>query len=248
MKKDSFGDRMKGFENINRVQLPARMPVMIRIDGCHFHTFTKGMEKPFDTKLTKAFWETCKYLAQNIMGCKLVYHQSDEITLLLVNYEKLTSQSWFDNNLQKIVSVAASMTTAKFNEEIKKYYPNKPLATFDARAWIVPREEVCNTFLWRQQDATKNSISMVAQANFAHKELQGLNGKEMQDKLMREKGIVWNNLPIWQKRGMCIKKANYFLEDGTRRTRWVEDWDTPIFSEERIYIEKFVYPNQKINA
>jgi tRNA(His) 5'-end guanylyltransferase/uncharacterized protein (DUF433 family) len=199
------------------------------------------MQKPFDEDLTNAFWETCKYLAENIMGCKLVYHQSDEITLLLTNYDKLTTESWFDNGIQKIASVAASLATAKFNEVMRAKYPQKELATFDARAWVVPHDEVCNAFLWRQQDASKNSISMVAQANFPHKELQNLNGKQMQEKLWQEKGINWNDLPVWQKRGVCIIKENYQLEGGATRTRWIVDHETPIFSQDRQYINQFVY-------
>lgn len=241
-KYDDFSVRMKEYEAANRFKLPKRMPVMIRIDGCHFHTFTKGLVKPFDSDLTDAFWETCKYLAQNIMGCKLVYHQSDEITLLLTNYDKLTTQSWFDNNLQKIVSVASSMVTAKFNEEIRKSYPDKPLATFDARAWVLPNDEVCNAFLWRQQDATKNSISMVAQANFPHKQLQGLNGSQMQEKLFQEKGINWNDLPVWQKRGVCIIKKETDVGNNVMRSKWVVDHETPIFSQDREYVDQFVYP------
>lgn len=202
--KNDFGNRMKEYENAYRLSLPRRLPVIIRIDGAHFHTFTRGMTKPFDEKLIFALWETCKYLAYNIMGCKLVYHQSDEISLLLTNYDKLTTQSWFENNLQKMVSISASLATAKFNEEIQKVYPGQPLATFDARAWVLPQDEVTNYFLWRQQDATKNSISMVAQAHFRHSELEGLNGNQLQDKLFVEKGINWNELPVWQKREFAL--------------------------------------------
>lgn len=133
------------------------------------------------------------------MGCKLVHHQSDEITLLLTNYDKLTTQSWFENNLQKIVSISASLATAKFNEEIQKVYPDKPLATFDARAWVLPHDEVANYFLWRQQDATKNSISMVAQAHFRHSELEGLNGDQLQDKFYEKR--------IELERPSCLAKA-----------------------------------------
>lgn len=243
MKKDNFGDRMKGYENTYRLSLPKRMPIIIRIDGCHFHTFTKGLNKPFDENLTNAMWETCKYLAKNIMGCKLVYHQSDEISLLLTNYDKLTTESWFDNNLQKMASVSASMATAKFNEEIKKSYPEKSLATFDSRVYVIPFDEVCNYFLWRQQDASKNSVSMVAQANFSHKSLQNLNGKQMQEKLFQEKGINWNDYPTWQKRGVCITKVQY-KKDEAIRTKWEVDLDIPIFSQDRNYIEQFVYLNK----
>lgn len=240
MKKDDFGNRMKGYENIFRQTLPQRLPVIIRIDGSHFHTFTRGMIKPFDEVLIQAFWETCKYLAQNIMGCKLIYHQSDEISILLTNYDKLTTQSWFENNLQKMVSVSASMATAKFNEVIQKAFPDKPLATFDSRAWVLPHDEVANYFLWRQQDATKNSISMVAQASFAHKELQGLDGKKLQDKLFLEKGVNWNDLPIWQKRGACITKQ-YYKKGEALRSKWDVDFNTPIFSQNREYINQYVY-------
>jgi tRNA(His) 5'-end guanylyltransferase len=237
---DKFGDRMKGYENAYRTYLPKRMPVIIRIDGKAFHTYTKGMEKPFDICLTSVMWETCKYLLQNIGGAKVAYTQSDEISILVTNYDKLTTESWFDNNLQKIVSVAASMATAKFNDLIRGYYPAKDLALFDARAYILPRDEVNNYFLWRQQDASKNSVSMVAQANFSHKSLQGLNGAKMQDKLMLEKGINWNDLPTWQKRGACVVKETYYRGEA-RRTRWVTDMETPVFSQDRDYIEEHVY-------
>ncbi|WP_028551084.1 tRNA(His) guanylyltransferase Thg1 family protein [Paenibacillus sp. UNC451MF] len=240
MSKDDFGNRMKEYEYAFRHSLPRRLPVILRIDGCHFHTFTRGMNKPFDEQLTSALWETCKYLAQNMMGCKLVYHQSDEISILLTNYDKLTTQSWFENNIQKMVSVSASMATAKFNEVYRKHDPGKELATFDSRAWVLPHDEVANYFLWRQQDATKNSISMVAQAHFAHKELQGLDGKQLQDKLFLERGINWNDLPVWQKRGVCITKQHYFKGEVQRR-KWDVDYDTPIFSQNRDYINQYVY-------
>ncbi|WP_248925060.1 tRNA(His) guanylyltransferase Thg1 family protein [Paenibacillus hamazuiensis] len=240
MKKDDFGNRMKEYENAFRQYLPRRLPVILRIDGCHFHTYTRGMKKPFDEQLTYAMWETWKYLAQNIMGCKIIYQQSDEISILLTNYDKLTTQSWFENNLQKIVSVSASMAAAKFNDVIKPYYPDKPFATFDCRAWVLPHDEVVNYFLWRQQDATKNSISMIAQANFPHKHLQGLDSKKLQDKLFLEKGINWNNLPVWQKRGVCITKQNYQKGEATR-SKWDVDHETPIFSKDRHYINQYVY-------
>ncbi|MGD1416419.1 tRNA(His) guanylyltransferase Thg1 family protein [Bacillus stercoris] len=241
---DKFGDRMKGYENAYRTHLPKRIPVIIRIDGKTFHTYTRGMEKPFDEYLSDAMWRTCIYLAQNIMGCKLAYTQSDEISLLLTNYDKLTTEAWFDNNLQKLVSVSASLATAKFNEIMRLKYPEKQLALFDARAWVLPKDEVCNYFLWRQQDATKNSISMVAQANFPHKQLQGLNGGQLQDKLYLEKEINWNDLPTWQKRGACIKK-HYYEKNGALRSEWDVDLETPIFSQDREYVEQYVYLNDK---
>jgi tRNA(His) guanylyltransferase len=243
----SMGDRMKGYENSFRFTLPKRMPVLIRVDGKAFHTFTKGMERPFDEKLSRAMWETSKYLCENIGGCKLAYTQSDEISLLITNYDKLTTQSWFNNNLQKIASVAASMATAKFNEGIHKDYPDKPLALFDARAWVLPKEEVNSYFVWRQNDATKNSISMVAQSQFPHKELQGLKGYQLQDKLMFEKGINWNDLPTWQKRGATVEKETYspFPLSDVTRTRWVIQPIPPVFSKNLDYVNDLVNPQVK---
>lgn len=240
MKKDSFGDRMKGYENAYRIKLPKRMPVIIRIDGKAFHTYTRGMKKPFDRDLTQAMWETSKYIAENVMGCKLVYHQSDEISLLLTNYDKLTSDAWFDNNLQKIVSVAASLATAKFNEIMRKTYPEKQLALFDARAYVLPKEEVCNYFLWRQQDATKNSVSMVAQSLFPHKRLQGLNGLKMKELMIKEHGVNWDTLETWKKRGACIVKSKTLVENVVRQD-WKVDSEIPVFSDDRSYVESQVY-------
>lgn len=240
MNNDDFGNRMKGYEQAFRHELPRLLPVLIRIDGCHFHTLTRGMDKPFDEALAQAFWETGKYLAENIMGCKLVYHQSDELSLLLTNDDKLTTESWFNNNLQKIVSVSASLAAAKFNESLAKAYPDKPLAAFDSRAWVVPHDEAANYFIWRQQDATKNSISMTAQAQFPHGRLEGLSGKQLQDLLFLERGLNWNDLPVWQKRGVCIVKQEYHKGEAVRR-KWEVDLNIPIFSQERDYINRHVY-------
>jgi tRNA(His) 5'-end guanylyltransferase len=235
-----LGDRMKEYENAYRTKMTRRMPVLLRIDGCHFHTYTAGMEKPFEQDLAEAFWETCKYLTENIAGCKIAYHQSDEISLLVTNYHKLTTESWYGNNIQKIVSVAASLATAKFNEVMRIKYPEKELATFDARAWILPKDEVCNYFLWRQRDATKNSISMVAQAHFTDKELHGLNGNQKKDKLLLEKNINWNELPVWKKRGVCITEQPY-MKGNTQRNKMDVDHKTPIFSQDRNFIERYVF-------
>lgn len=275
--KDSLGDRMKGYENISRIYLTRRCPVIIRIDGKAFHSFTRGFKRPFDDILIKSMQETAKYLCENIQGCKLAYTQSDEISLLLVDYEKITSQAWFENNLQKIVSIAASMATMKFNKifesKVEEYVDvlfhlqdldieneylktlNKAInkgAMFDARAFILPKEEVCNYFIWRQQDATRNSIQMVAQSEFSHKELQGKNCNQLQDMLHEQKDINWNDFCTVYKRGSCIMKENYAIslpvggmtedgeEDTVWRSRWVIDEDIPIFTQNREYIEKLI--------
>lgn len=242
MKK--LSDRMKEYEHTYRTKLTKRLPVIIRIDGKAFHTYTRGMQKPFDEVLSNAMWETSKFLAENVMGCKLVYTQSDEISLLITNYDKLTTESWFDNNIQKMVSIASSLATAKFNSIMCVAYPEKELAFFDARAFVLPKEEVNNYFLFRQQDAVKNSISMVAQANFKHSELQGLNGISMQDKLLLEKEVVYNNIETWKKRGICIVKKEFKKAESLRR-KWIVDTEIPVFSEQPEYVTQHVYLEEK---
>ena len=241
MLSNSLAQRMKNnYENVSRIKLMRRCPVIIRLDGCHFRSFTRGFKKPFDSVLIEAMQQTMKYLCENIEGCVLGYTQSDEITLVLCDYKKLTSQAWFDNNIQKICSVSASMATMAFNrffDEITKTYANsvpyygtiypcdeqeriyidnlkKSIskgAMFDSRVFNIPKEEVNNCLLWRQQDATRNSIQAVAQANFSHKQLEGKNCNELQEMLWQEKGINWNDYPTHLKRGSCCVKSTYTI-------------------------------------
>jgi tRNA(His) 5'-end guanylyltransferase len=215
MDKTSLGDRMKNnYENISRYYLTRRTPVIIRIDGKAFHTFTRGFKKPFDDILVKSMQETMKYLCENIQGCVLGYTQSDEISLVLTDYTELTTDAWFGNNLQKMCSVSASMATLAFNkafnDNIVKYIDGRldagrgitddlteytkilinarnKGAMFDSRAFSIPKEEVCNYFIFRQQDATRNSIQSVGQANFSDKELHKKSTKDIQDMLMTQK-------------------------------------------------------------
>lgn len=271
MRKDKLGDRMKAYENVNRLYLPRRMPVIIRIDGKAFHSFTRGFKKPFDTILISSMQETAKRLCKAIEGCQLAYVQSDEISLLLTDYATKETQAWFDKNLQKMVSVSASIATMAFNaafeeavnnaiykaketgddavfEHMKRaYLPKINTATFDARAFVLPKEEVCNYFIWRQQDATRNSIQMVGYANFSQRELHKVNCSQIQDMLFTIKGINWNDFPTAHKRGACIIKEHYYRENA-ERTRWVVDHDTPVFTKDRSYIEKYVYIAPELRA
>ena len=281
---DDLGTRMKEFyESIPKTKLMRRTPVIIRIDGKAFHTFTKGFEKPFDEILIKTMQETTKYLCENIQGCVLGYTQSDEITLVLVDYKKLNSAAWFDYEVQKMCSIAASMTTMAFNRifaknvkeydmewkcgltpqsvEIQKAHYDyidvlskavEKGAMFDARVFNIPKEEVTNCIYWRQLDASRNSIQMVGQANFSHKELHCKTCSNIQDMLMEQKNINWNNFPTYQKRGTCVVKKEFYPEPlkgyedcevdaSDVITRWVIDKDIPIFKDEgRDYIEKFI--------
>lgn len=265
MVKDDLGNRMKGnYENRSKTFLTRRMPVIIRLDGKAFHTFTRGLKKPFDEILVRTMQETAKYLCENTQGCKIAYTQSDEITLLLTDYEKLTTDAWFDYNVQKMCSISASMATLAFNRMfsglVEEFAYNNGVnfykdseeynlldayrgkinkAMFDSRVFNIPKEEVCNCFVWRQQDATRNAIEAVAQSQFSHKELHKKNCNMLQNMLFTQKGINFNDLPTHLKRGTCIVKK---LEpvDGTERSKWVVDYEIPIFSKERDYIEQYV--------
>lgn len=266
---DELGTRMKEFyEQVPKTRLMRRTPVAIRIDGKAFHTFTRGFQKPFDETLIKAMQETTKYLCENIQGCVLGYTQSDEITLILVDYKRLNSSAWFDYEVQKMCSIAASMATLAFNrafnglcfeelvhwalkaEDAPSYIlahdtAREKGAMFDARCFNIPKEEVANLIYWRQLDATCNSIQMVGQANFSHKELQGKSCNAIQDMLHEQKGINWNDYPTHMKRGSyCIKEwyqsPEVDIKDGAcPRSRWVIDTEIPIFKENgRQYIEE----------
>ena len=261
---DSLGDRMKGYENAYRFVLPRRMPVIVRVDGRAFHTFTKGFKKPFDSVLAQAMRETAKELCKQISGSKLAYVQSDEVSVLITNDDTLNTQPWFDNGLQKIVSLSSSIATMAFNAAFKSAFKewaedemefsdselfdtyrnriNK--ATFDARAFVLPNEEVCNYFVWRQQDAIRNSIQMAAQSVYSHKELMYKNQFDMQ-KMLMNKGIDWNKYSSWKKRGTCIIKQ----EDAeTNRTLWETDANTPVFSKNRAYINGLLPSNHRKQA
>lgn len=248
MDKTSLGDRMKGYEAVPKIHLMRRTPVIIRLDGKAFHTFTRGFDKPFDEDFMKAMQETMRFLCENVQGCVLGYTQSDEITLILCDYQKLDTDCWFGYSVQKMVSVAASMATFAFanslatiamwlktfatqEKERDKFQLNQNKlnkgAFFDARCFNVPLAEVNNCLLWRQQDATRNSIQALAQSLYSQRELHGINTKDLQDKMFTEKGVNWNDLPVYQKRGSCCIKK----DEG-----WVLDLNIPIFSQDTEYI------------
>jgi tRNA(His) 5'-end guanylyltransferase len=201
------------------------------------------MEKPIDWKFVECMKGAASYLCRQLSGVQLAYVQSDEISLLLVDYKTLQTQPWFDNRLQKMCSVAASTATYAFNLLFQSKFPDILVpALFDCRAFNLPKEEVVNYFVWRQQDATRNSISSLAQANFSHKQLHGKNQAGMQDMLMLEKSINWNDCPVIQKRGLCVVKVESAEQgaDGKVRHLWAEDANIPIFTQDRDYIQTYV--------
>ena len=256
-KKDSLGDRMKMYESVPKTRLMKRTPVIIRLDGKAFHTFTRGLNKPFDKIMVNTMIDTTYELCKNIQGCVFGYTQSDEITLVLCDYQTLNTSAWFEYQVQKMCSVAASMCTMYFNkyfrywvedfkntmldtESNRKYLEvlqNKfDKAMFDARCFNVPKEEVTNCLLWRQNDATRNSIQSVGQFYLSNKELQNKSCNEIQDMLFLQKGMNWNDLATNLKRGTAVVKRyrmNFF--------GWEIDKEMPILKgEDREYIEELI--------
>jgi len=225
MGKLTIMDRMKeSYEIRARNYLTKRIPVIIRIDGKAFHTYTKGLNKPFDECLIEDMQKTAVYLCEQIQGCKAAYIQSDEISLLLTDYDKIDTEAWFNYEVQKMISISASLATAKFNQLrlirlitndicVENYClvenaKNQKLATFDSRCFTIPKDDVANYFLARQLDAEKNSIAMLAQSMYSHKELHGKHGGEMQE-MCFQKGINWNDLHFSKKRGSFIVRNIY---------------------------------------
>lgn len=256
--KDELGERMKNsYENRTRYYLPRRSNIVFRIDGKAFHTYTRGLEKPFDKALIEDMNQTAIALCSEIQGAKFAYVQSDEISVYVSDKDTLETQAWFDNNLQKMVSISSSIATAKFNKErsnryhlwwnsmndddeydmkerdalYKKYCT---LALFDSRAFVIPEaEEVVNYFVWRQQDCTRNSIQSVAQSMYSQKELHGKHSGALQE-LIFQKGINWNDCDETLKRGRFISKVQ---KDG--RTKWVAG-GCPVFSKDRDFLLKLI--------
>lgn len=228
--KDSLGDRIKGqYEDRTRYLLPRRTYTILRADGKAFHTFTRRCEKPYDTRLVEAFDAAMLALCREAQGSCFGYVQSDEISILLTDFSTITTDAWFDGNIQKIVSVAASIVTAAFNAQYSDGTSDHWQAHFDCRAFTIPDQiEVENYFIWRQQDAVRNSIQSLAQSKFSQKQLHGLSVNEQQELLFREHGINWNDTPTEQKRGRC---AVYTTDDG-----WMIDRDIPTFTQDREYL------------
>lgn len=261
MKHDEIMIRMKkNYESRSKTFLTRRTPVIIRLDGKAFHTYTKGLDKPFDEGLISDMQQTAIYLCQNIQGAKCAYTQSDEISILVTDFDTLTTDAWFDYNVQKMVSVSASLATGIFNQlryvskaaiyeepYFDELIKETRIANFDSRAFNIPEDEVGNYFYARQRDAVKNSISMLAQSLYSHSELHNKNGNEMQE-MAFQKGHNWNDLHWSKKRGSFVVKNNYInnnlvhqidvislTKDDVVRTKW-EVIETP----ERFTLSNFV--------
>lgn len=206
MSKDDLGDRIKGYESVYDFRFTNRLPIVVRIDGKAFHSWTKKSkcQKPFDLDLIKLMQNTTKFLCENISGCVCGYCQSDEISLLLINTQTNQTQPWFDNRLQKIVSVVSSLATCYFNENNNLQV--KIPAFFDSRAFVVPEKDILNYFIWRQRDAIRNSISTVSHSFFSPKELHKKNSVQ-QLEMCKSIYVNWEDFPNNCKKGSLVYKV-----------------------------------------
>ncbi len=223
--KDELGKQMKEwFEDPWRVIVPRRGYLVVRVDGRAFHQFTKGLERPYSERLARALDEAALGLAREMMGCRMAYGQSDEYSFLATDVERESERMWFDGNVQKIASVGASVFTAGF----ARAFGGEKAASFDARVMLIPRaEEVAKYFLWRQLDASANSLNMLASAHYSHAELLGKTEREKHE-LLHAKGVNWAKQSVEFKRGRVIRRG--------AGGEWMVDREPPVFSRERAYL------------
>jgi len=274
MNKESLGDRMKRYEESTNFKIIPRAPIMVRIDGKAFSTLTKRLKlaKPYDICFSSWMTETAKRVASEMQGCMLAYTQSDEITFAIRSDQTEETTPWFDNRVQKIVSVAASVAAATFNHFIPVLKDengevilddfSKPkragVAFFDCRVWPMPSMmEVVNNLIWRQRDCVKNSISSacyyevgrIVGKGTARKMMHKKNQDQQQELLFSEAGVNWNNYPAEFKRGIVAYRnwITVTTENGTAERRRWEDSAAPIFTSEygRDWLSQILMPECK---
>lgn len=198
--KDSLGERIKrNYEDRYRSYLLRRVPAIIRLDGKAFHTLTKNCQRPFDHQFMSTMDIVTKQLFSSIPGCIAAYTQSDEISLLLQDYENINTEAWFDYNVQKLVSISAAMASVAFSISFDRE------GFFDARCFSIPKEEVANYFYWRAKDCERNSIQMVARTFYSHEELNNIKTNDLHEYIYRA-GSNWLNYPPRSRNGLFIYK------------------------------------------
>jgi len=217
------------YEDALRLVLPRRSYVVIRIDGRSFHTFTKNLERPYSRLLADALDSAALSLCQEMIGCRFAYGQSDEYSFLLTDFEKENAPLWFDGNVQKMVSVSASLFTAYFN----RAFPSDKIAAFDSRVLVISQKtEVEKYFLWRQLDASANSLNMLASAHYPHSELVGKSNTEKHEMLFA-KSVNWAKQPADFKRGRLVRRSS-------NGAAWETDLAIPVFNRDTSYLDALI--------
>jgi tRNA(His) guanylyltransferase len=210
-REDTLGDRCKSFEGAETARRadPTR-PLLARLDGRSFHTFTRGLDRPYDLRLSKLMNETARYLVSETHAA-IAYTQSDEITLAWPSPSTIEGKYMFDGKLQKLTSVLAGMCSARFQHGVDKLLPDKAeqFPHFDCRVWQVPDLwHAAEVFMWREDDAVKNAISMAAQAHYSSKALHGVNSK-VKLEMLQALGQPFERHPRFFRRGTYLQKENY---------------------------------------
>lgn len=208
MANDALGSRMKRYETASRYFLPPKQAVVIRVDGRAFHTYTHNADKPFDSWIMESMAYATEQTARELMGFKLAYTQSDEATFLITDFDDFATQGWFGYNLAKVVSLSASTFTMHFNRRMYFFTGDieRCNATFDSRAFAMSMDDVPNVFMWRQKDWYRNSVQMLGQSHFSHKQLDGKKLSEIHD-MLHDQGVNWADLEPAQKNGTFIRRV-----------------------------------------
>ncbi|MDD5343304.1 MAG: tRNA(His) guanylyltransferase Thg1 family protein [Smithella sp.] len=199
-----LGDRIKKYEKTFTHSALKRMPLMIRVDGRAFHTFTKNLIRPFDNGLISAMVKAATYTAKDMQGFRAAYIQSDEATFLLTDYESFETEGWFDYELPKVISISAALMSVAFNH----FYPTDKLPVFDSRAFTIPKEDVVNAFVWRAKDWERNSIQMYTRSFFSHEQLHQKNREDMHE-MLHSVGKNWaTDLSSQERNGTFLIKTD----------------------------------------
>lgn len=250
MENDDLGNRMKQYESKEDSILIQGLPIVIRLDGRAFHSFTHGLKRPFDDDFRSLMVETTRKLVEET-NAVVGYTQSDEISLILLP----ETQQYFGGRVNKINSLLGAFASVWFNHFYQENwfkFPNVPgnvlrKAYFDCRCFNVPTlNEAANHMLWREIDATKNSISAAAQAYFSPTQLDKLNSKQKQELLFQEKQINWNDYPTMHKKGVYLSrqrvKHKFSLEEIEKLPPMHNARKNPDMEFERVEIKELEIP------
>lgn len=242
---DSLGDRQKGYEEATGRTLIRRMPVVIRVDGKAFHSYLRKLPQQndpylkyhFDAKFRQLMTSVAQELVKGIQGARFAYVQSDEISILVRDWDTFETEPWFDNDVFKIISVSAAMAASYFNFFWQRLVGPQEIITdvalFDSRAFNVPKDDIDNHFIWRQKDAIRNSVNYIARKFFSQKQLDGLSIVDVKQKLLKDGNVRWETYPIWEQRGSCV----YYKEIAHTQVLVVDD-EPPLFTEDRTFITR----------
>ncbi len=247
----NLDDRMKHYESTVGSRLTLRCPAILRCDGRAFHTFTKPFERPYDGIFRSLMVKTAQHLCEKISTARFAYGQSDEISILLIDYARFETDQFFDGKVQKLASVIASEATVAFNQALWKVVNcpipafadlAKPLekslfkATFDARVFSIPERDAGNYFIWRQQDAIRNSVQSLGQAHFSHKELQRKSAEDIKAMLIDkpkstdDPWVSWEAQPEEFKYGFLVRH----FASAEASSQWIH-CSAPVFDNGYFY-------------